>query len=85
MGATRAPALSPQEKKAERIFLLAQQGRLGREQFLRAMSQLEETHEGRVAVCSCTWLTLRNIPVCPESWTHWQTMRARLTLLVNEK
>ena len=58
---------------------------LGREQYLRAMTQLEETHEGRIAACYCTWLALRDVPVCPESWVHWDAMRKRLADLLNEK
>ena len=58
---------------------------LGREQYLRAMTQLEETRAGRIAACYCTWLALRDVPVTPESWGHWSAMRARLATLLNEK
>ena len=50
------------------------------------MEQLEaQGREGQIAACYCTWLSLREVAVCPESWKHWTGMRARLALLVNEK
>ena len=82
MGVSGPPRLSPEEQKAERIYFLMRWG-LGREQYLRALSQLEETHEGRIAACYCTWLALRDVPVCPKTWTYWEDMRKRLALLVN--
>ena len=78
------PRLSLEEQKAERIFLLLREG-LGREQYLRAMEQLEQTREGQIAACYCAWLALREVAVCPESWAHWTRMRTRLALLLNEK
>ena len=81
LGASGPPRLSPEEEKAERIFFLTRRG-LGRAQYLRAMQQLEETREGRIAACYCTWLALREVPVCPESWGHWNAMRARLADLM---
>ena len=82
--AVTAPRLSKEEQKAERIFLLLRGG-LGREQYVRAMEQLEQTHEGGIAACYCTWLALREVPVCPESWAHWTRMRTRLGILTREK
>ena len=52
---------------------------------MRAMEQLDKTHGGAIAACYVTWLSLRNVPPCPESSRHWDDMRARLAHLVNGK
>ena len=90
MGASRAhrytyPRLSEEEKKAERIFLMMREG-CQRGQYEHAMQQLEQQgREGAIATCYCTWLALRDVPVCPESWAHWVANRKRLANLLNEK
>ena len=62
-----------------------QRDRLGRAQYVRAMEQLETTRDGKIAACYGTWLALRDVAVCPESWAHWVRMRERLRILMEEK
>ena len=70
--------LSNYEKAAECIYALMRAKKLTKEEYVRRMTALDETPEGRVSSCYCTWLLLRILPPPEEKQMHWGAMIARL-------